>query len=160
MKRMGIGLAIGFIALLVGAPAGLAQERGLLVDAAWLKVRLAEPKIRIVDMVTEPGDYRKGHIPGAVYLHVDDSRIGVPAGGFRLPNVEEGAKLLGGLGITPETQGVIYDEAGGPPPGPAPFRAGPRPPPRGGSRRRGGTSRRSPSPSPPPGRSARPFRWP
>ena len=113
MKRVWIGLAIGFIALLVGAPAGLAQERGLLVDAAWLKVRLAEPKIRIVDMVTEPGDYRKGHIPGAVYLHVDDSRIGVPAGGFRLPNVEEGAKLLGGLGITPETQVVIYDDAGG-----------------------------------------------
>src|SRR3972149_773267 len=112
MKRAWIGLAIGFIALLVGAPAGLAQE-GLLVDAAWLKARVAEPKIRIVDMVTEPGDYRRGHIPGAVYLHVDDSRIGVPAGGFRLPNAEEGAKLLGSLGITPETQVVIYDDTGG-----------------------------------------------
>jgi len=112
MKRAWIGLAIGFIALLVGAPAGLAQE-GLLVDAAWLNARLGDPKVRIVDMVTEPEAYQKEHVPGAVYLHVNDSRIGVPAGGFRLPNAEEGAKLLGSLGITPETHVVIYDDSGG-----------------------------------------------
>ena len=113
MKRMGIGLVIALIALLAGAPPGLAQQSGLLVDAAWLNARLGDRQIRIVDMVTEPEAYQKEHVPGAVYLHVNDSRIGVPAGGFRLPNAEEGAKLLGGLGITPETQAVIYDDAGG-----------------------------------------------
>jgi len=113
MKRMGIGLVIALIALLAGAPPGLAQQSGLLVDAAWLNARLGDRQIRIVDMVTEPEAYQKEHVPGAVYLHVNDSRIGVPAGGFRLPNAEEGAKLLGGLGITPETQVVIYDDAGG-----------------------------------------------
>lgn len=113
MKRMGIGLVIALIALLAGAPPGLAQQSGLLVDAAWLNARLGDRQIRIVDMVTEPEAYQKEHVPGAVYLHVNDSRIGVPAGGFRLPNAEEGAKLLGSLGVTPESQLVIYDDTGG-----------------------------------------------
>jgi len=112
MKRMWVGLVIALIALLVGAPVAPAQESGLLVDAAWLNARLGDSSIRIVDMVTEPEAYQKEHIPGAVYLHVNDSRISVPAGGFRLPTVEEGAKVLGGLGITPETLVVIYDDTG------------------------------------------------
>ncbi len=113
MKRMWGGLVIALIAFLVGAPAAPAQESGLLVDAAWLNARLGDASIRIVDMVTEPEAYQKEHVPGAVYLHVNDSRISVPAGGFRLPTVEEGAKVLGGLGITPETLVVIYDDTGG-----------------------------------------------
>ena len=113
MKSTWWGLAVGLVTLLLGAPPVEAQQSGLLVEAAWLNARLSDRQIRIVDMVTEPGDYRRGHIPGAVYRHVDDSRIGVPAGGFRLPNAEEGAKLLGSLGITPETQVVIYDDTGG-----------------------------------------------
>lgn len=113
MKRMWVGLVIVLIAFLVGAPAAPAQESGLLVDAAWLNARLGDASIRIVDMVTEPEAYQKEHVPGAVYLHVNDSRISVPAGGFRLPTVEEGARVLGGLGITPETFVVIYDDTGG-----------------------------------------------
>lgn len=113
MKRMWVGLVIALIALLVCTPAAPAQESGLLVDAAWLNARLGDASIRVVDMVTEPEAYQKEHIPGAVYLHVNDSRISVPAGGFRLPTVEEGAKVLGGLGITPETLVVIYDDTGG-----------------------------------------------
>jgi thiosulfate/3-mercaptopyruvate sulfurtransferase len=105
---------LGLILLVVGAAvAPAAQGSGLLVDAAWLRAHLGDRQIRIVDMVSEPDDYQKGHIPGAVYLHVNDSRIAVPAGGFRLPTAEEGARLLGGLGITPETQVVLYDDAGG-----------------------------------------------
>ncbi len=113
MKRTWIGLAIGFLALLAGTPLATAQESGLLVDAAWLNARLGDLSIRIVDMVTEAEAYQKDHIPGAVYLHVNDSRIAVPEGGFRLPTAEEGAKLLGGVGITPDTLVVIYDDSGG-----------------------------------------------
>ncbi len=113
MKRLWMGVVIGIVALLLGAPPAGAQGSGLLVDAVWLNARLAERQLRIVDMVTEPGDYAKGHVPGAVYLNVNDSRIAVPAGGFRLPTPAEGAKLLGGLGITPETLVVIYDDTGG-----------------------------------------------
>ncbi|MBI4589398.1 MAG: hypothetical protein HY725_11210 [Candidatus Rokubacteria bacterium] len=85
MTRTWIALAIGLGALLVGAPLAPAQESGLLVDAGWLNARLGDRQLRIVDMVTEPEEYRRGHIPGAIYLHVNDARIAVPAGGFRLP---------------------------------------------------------------------------
>ena len=113
MKRMTIGLLIGLVAFLVGAPLALAQGNRLLVDAAWLHARLGDPNLRIVDMVTEPEEYQKGHISGAVYLNINDARIAVSEGGFRLPTVEEGARLLGGLGIGPDTQVVIYDDSGG-----------------------------------------------
>lgn len=113
MKRTWIGLLIGLATLLVGTLPALTQESGLLVDVAWLNARLGDPDLRIVDMVTEPEEYQKDHIPGAVYLNVNDSRIAVPAGGFRLPTTEEGARLLGGLGIGPDTRVVIYDDSGG-----------------------------------------------
>jgi thiosulfate/3-mercaptopyruvate sulfurtransferase len=85
----------------------------LLVDAAWLHAHLGDANLRVVDMVTAPRDYRRGHIPGAVYLSVDDARIKVPAGGFRLPTAEEVARLVAGLGIGPDTHVVIYDDSGG-----------------------------------------------
>ncbi|MEK7444214.1 MAG: rhodanese-like domain-containing protein, partial [candidate division NC10 bacterium] len=62
-----------------------ADGHPLLVDARWLAGRLSDSRVRIVDMVTEPEEYRKGHIPGAVYLNVNDSRIAVSSGGYRLP---------------------------------------------------------------------------
>jgi thiosulfate/3-mercaptopyruvate sulfurtransferase len=85
----------------------------ILVDVEWVAARLGTPDLRIVDMTTQPDDYRRGHIPGATYLHVNDARVRVPAGGFRLPTAEEGARLLGSLGLTPATLVVIYDDEGG-----------------------------------------------
>lgn len=97
----------------VAAPAPIVPAVPPLVDVAWLRDRLEARDLRIVDMTSESGDYRRGHVPGAVYLNVNDVRIGVPAGGFRLPTREEGARLLASLGITPSTVVVAYDDAGG-----------------------------------------------
>ena len=65
-----LSLLIAVLALAV-SPAG-AEEAPLLVDAGWVQARLAEPKVRVIDMVTAPNDYRAGHVPGAVYLSVDE----------------------------------------------------------------------------------------
>lgn len=113
MRRRWIGLLIGLAALLIGAPTALARQSELLVDPVWLSERLGDRNLRIVDMVTEPEAYRKAHIPGAVYLNINDARIAVPQGGYRLPTEEEGTRLLDGLGIGPDTQVVIYDDSGG-----------------------------------------------
>ena len=114
MKQMPIAALAGVLALLLfGAPAVLAGESSLLVDERWLKARLEDPGLRIVDMVSEPEGYQTGHVPGAVYLNINDSRVAVPAGGFRLPTADEGAHLLARLGIGPDTQVVIYDDTGG-----------------------------------------------
>ena len=85
----------------------------LLVTPQWLSARLSDAQVRIVDMSTEPATYRKGHIPGAVYLNVNDVRVAVPAGGYRLPTEGEGTRLVQTLGIGPETTVVAYDDEGG-----------------------------------------------
>jgi thiosulfate/3-mercaptopyruvate sulfurtransferase len=100
-------------ALVLLASPATAQESPLLVDARWLQARLAAPGLRVVDMVTDPGDYRRAHVPGAVFLNVDDVRVAVGGTGYRLPTPEEGARLLGALGLAPDTHVVAYDDAGG-----------------------------------------------
>ncbi|HXG01938.1 MAG TPA: sulfurtransferase [Candidatus Binatia bacterium] len=101
------------VLVLSQVPAGAAPASPLPVDVRWLEARLGRPGLRVIDMASDPAYYRKGHILGAVYLHVDDARIPVAAGGYRLPDEAEVARLLGALGITPDTQVVIYDDAGG-----------------------------------------------
>ncbi len=113
MKRMSLAACASLLLLLLSAPGVSAGTDLLLVDAPWLKARLGDPGLRVVDMVGEPEEYQKGHIPGAIYLNINDSRIAVPAGGFRLHTADEGAQLLARLGIGPDTQVVIYDDTGG-----------------------------------------------
>jgi thiosulfate/3-mercaptopyruvate sulfurtransferase len=100
------------LALLLGAAPALAAEP-LLVDAAALHAQRGASGLRIVDMVDDVADYRRGHLPGAVHLDVERTRIAVAGRGYRLPTAEEGGRLLGALGITSETRVVIYDDAGG-----------------------------------------------
>jgi thiosulfate/3-mercaptopyruvate sulfurtransferase len=47
-----------------------------------------------------------------VYLDVDATRVPVAGRGVRVPTAEEGARMLGALGVTPHTRVVIYDDAG------------------------------------------------
>jgi len=112
MRRVTAALLLIASVVLPWLPAS-AQKAPLLVDAEWLRARLGDPALRIVDMAIEPEEYQKGHIAGAVYLNVNDARIPVSAGGFRLPDPDEAARLLRALGIAAETQVVIYDDSGG-----------------------------------------------
>jgi thiosulfate/3-mercaptopyruvate sulfurtransferase len=104
---------LALLLCLIAARPAAAGEGRLLVDVAWLQAHLDQPGLRIVDMSSDRGTYLRGHVPGAVYLHVDDVRIPVAAGGYRLPDEAEAARLFGALGITPDTRVVIYDDAGG-----------------------------------------------
>jgi thiosulfate/3-mercaptopyruvate sulfurtransferase len=97
--------------LVVGGSAA-AQGAELLVDAGWLHTHLSDADLRVVDM-TDAKDYRRGHIPGAVHLSLEAARVKVAAGGYRLPTADELARLVGGLGIGPDSHVVIYDDSGG-----------------------------------------------
>ena len=101
------------VLFLVLAVPALAADMPLLVSAEWLREQLGALDLRIVDMQSGAADYRQGHIPGAVYLDVDDARVKVPAGGYRLPNPDEMQRLLARLGIGRDTRVVIYDDSGG-----------------------------------------------
>jgi thiosulfate/3-mercaptopyruvate sulfurtransferase len=113
MRSGRTGWLATLLVILFAAAVPGANAPGLLVDAAWLRARLGDRDLRIVDMVSEAGDYGRRHIPGAVHLNVDDARIAVPAGGFRLPTAAEAGRLFGTLGIGPDTLVVVYDDAGG-----------------------------------------------
>jgi thiosulfate/3-mercaptopyruvate sulfurtransferase len=109
MQRRLVMPLIAACALFVSVPPVLASQ--LLVDGAWLEAHLGNGNLRIVDMVSERKDYRRGHIPGAVYLSVDDVRVKVREGGYRLPTAAEAARLFGDLGIGPDTHVVIYGDS-------------------------------------------------
>jgi thiosulfate/3-mercaptopyruvate sulfurtransferase len=56
--------------------------------------------------------YREGHLPGACYLHLDRDLSGEKTGlngRHPLPPRERFAATVGALGVTPQTQVVVYD---------------------------------------------------
>lgn len=94
-----------------------------LIGAAELAKFIDKPDWRIVDARFSLADssagakaYRQGHIPGAVYVHLNDdlsSPVRDYSGRHPLPDFAQLAKKLGGLGIGNRTQVVVYDDAGG-----------------------------------------------
>jgi thiosulfate/3-mercaptopyruvate sulfurtransferase len=85
----------------------------LVIDAPPLHALREARAVRVIDMVDDVADYRRGHVPGAVHLDIDTTRVAVPGRGYRVPTAEEGARILGGLGLTADTRVVIYDDTGG-----------------------------------------------
>lgn len=95
----------------------------LLVSPEWLAEHLGDPRVRIVDVrwyLTERGrgrkEYLEAHIPGAVYLDVDDdlaAKRGQGPGRHPLPTPEAFAAVASNVGIGPDTHVVAYDSNGG-----------------------------------------------
>lgn len=94
-----------------------------LIDARTLLSRIQEPDLRLFDCrfsLADPGQgrraYLEGHLPGAFYAHLDEhlsSPIGPRTGRHPLPDPSRLAAWLGGRGMTPRTQVVVYDDMGG-----------------------------------------------
>jgi thiosulfate/3-mercaptopyruvate sulfurtransferase len=97
-----------------------------LVDTGWLARHLDDPDLRVADVrwYLDPArrgrdEWRTGHIPGAVFLDVDQDLSG-PGGGRRLPlgrhpwpSEEQFARVMGGAGIGPGVRVVAYDDVSG-----------------------------------------------
>lgn len=47
-------------------PIGTLQASEFLVDTAWLQKNLNNPNVRIIEVSVNPGQFERGHIPGAV----------------------------------------------------------------------------------------------
>ncbi len=99
------------------------MELHTLVDTATLAAHLADPDWRVVDCRFDLGNpeagalaYARGHIPGAVYAHLDRDLSGprTPwSGRHPLPEVAALAATLGAFGIDARVQVVAYDESNG-----------------------------------------------
>ncbi len=83
-----------------------------------------DPNWRFLDCRFRLGDtnagrrlYEAGHLPAAVYVHLDEDLSGpvVPGetGRHPLPSVAEAVALFGALGIDEQVQVVAYDDMGG-----------------------------------------------
>lgn len=94
-----------------------------LISVAALASRISRPDLLIVDcrfdlFDTSRGraDYLAGHIPGAVYAHLDEQLSGprsATTGRHPLPSPEAFARTLGSWGLAPDTLVVAYDLANG-----------------------------------------------
>lgn len=97
-----------------------------LVSCEDLAANLQSPELRVVDARfvlagADPGagelSWREGHIPGAGYVHLDRdlSDLGKPPshGRHPMPEASNFCAVLEGLGISPDSQVVVYDAADG-----------------------------------------------
>jgi thiosulfate/3-mercaptopyruvate sulfurtransferase len=97
-----------------------------LVTTAWVAERLGEPDLRVVDVrwYLDPARkgreaYAEGHIPGAVFLDLDQD-LSAPGGGpggrggrHPWPAEDQVARVMGSIGVGGATRVVAYDDQGG-----------------------------------------------
>lgn len=96
-----------------------------LVTTEWLAAHLNDPQVRIVDTrwyLLDPHkgerDYYAGHIPNALYLHVDRHLAAPPLPGAKtgrhpLPTAEAFANAMAQAGISNTTHVIAYDDRAG-----------------------------------------------
>lgn len=94
-----------------------------LISPAILQTALNRPDWIIVDcrfVLSDPGlgrrQYLDGHIPGAVYAHLDNDLSNPPTtdrGRHPLPSPERLIALFSYLGVTAHKQVIVYDEGNG-----------------------------------------------
>lgn len=88
----------------------LAEHLG---DENW---RIVDCRHQLSDVDFGPRAYAEGHLPGALFMHLDRDLSG-PTNGRNgrhpLPDPTVLAGKLGALGISRRTQVVVYDDAGG-----------------------------------------------
>ncbi len=116
MKRRTIATVA--VVALVATIAGVAMAAGysnpqFLVDTDWLARHLNDRDLRIIDMRDKQEEYAASHIPGAVYVAVNQIRLALKEPGFAMPPDYQIEEMLGSLGITNDTMVVAYDEHGG-----------------------------------------------
>jgi thiosulfate/3-mercaptopyruvate sulfurtransferase len=94
-----------------------------LISASDLAARLGDENLLIVDCRFDLADPARGerehaaaHVPGAVYAHLDHDLSDLSKSGLGrhpLPDADAFSRTLGRWGWTPQTQVVVYDDAGG-----------------------------------------------
>lgn len=82
----------------------------LVVTTDWVAEHIDHPDVRIVD--TRTRGYEESHIPGAVWLDINDSRDKNNPPTY-LPDLEVFVARLEEIGISSDTHIVFYDDRGG-----------------------------------------------
>ena len=89
------------------------QLAGHLDDPNW---RVFDCRHQLSDVAFGARAYAEGHLPGAFFMHLDrdlSSPMSGSNGRHPWPDAQRLADLLGAAGVSPATQVVVYDDAGG-----------------------------------------------
>ena len=92
---------------------------GPLVDSSWLHEHADDPDVRVVDfrwyLLGRKGrdEYARGHVPGAVFIDLEDVTGKGGGGRHPLPSASQFAAVMRRAGVSPKTKVVIYDDVGG-----------------------------------------------
>jgi thiosulfate/3-mercaptopyruvate sulfurtransferase len=102
-----------------------APEASPLRSASWLLSHLKDPGLRLLDcrfVLAQPdageAAYRTGHVPGAVYAHLErdlsgPKQAGGAGGRHPLPDPQVLATWLGSVGIGNDSTVLLYDDPAG-----------------------------------------------
>ena len=96
----------------------MSEQLGPLVTARWLHDHLGEPDLRVIDfrwyLSGKSGrtEYLRGHIPGAVFVDLEDV-TGEGPGRHPLPSRGEFEAAMRAAGVSARTRVVTYDGSGG-----------------------------------------------
>ena len=82
---------------------------GHLVSTEWLAFNLDVPTVKIIDTREDGPMYSTSHIPGALYLNVENIRTTVEGVHSMLAPADQLAATFGRLGIRKKDTVVIYD---------------------------------------------------
>jgi thiosulfate/3-mercaptopyruvate sulfurtransferase len=91
---------------------------GPLVSAEWLHEHIGDPDLRVIDFRwylvgrRGPEEYARGHIPGAVFVDLDEV-TGKGPGRHPLPARTQFEAAMRRAGVSGATTVVAYDDAGG-----------------------------------------------
>ena len=91
---------------------------GPLVDAGWLREHIGDPDIRVIDFRwylqgrNGSDEYRRGHIPGAVFVDLDAVTGKEGGGRHPLPTRDQFETEMRKAGVSSTTRVVVYDDAG------------------------------------------------
>ncbi|MFP4438456.1 MAG: sulfurtransferase [Chloroflexaceae bacterium] len=128
MRRRGAMFGVGLIAVLVLTAWSMlrvvpSESRGrldgptayarpeVLVDTAWVKARLNDPQVRLIDLSGDIETFEAGHLPGAQYVSIrtDLTNPVDPTRGQILTRAAL-SKLFSNLGIRNSDTVVLYDD--------------------------------------------------
>ena len=92
----------------VGISVSAAAQEGPLVSTEWIEKNLNNPKVRIVEVSVEPGQFERGHIPGAqnIAWHTDL----VDTVKRDIASKEKFQELVKKLGINSDSTVVLYGD--------------------------------------------------
>ena len=92
---------------------------GPLVETDWLRKHLRDGGVRVIDFRwylqgrNGRDEYERGHLPGAVFVDLEDVTGREGAGRHPLPTPSQFEHEMRRAGVDPNTKVVAYDDAGG-----------------------------------------------